>query len=166
MPVMTFPIRLFAASVATALLSACAAEAPPAPDPTTLDAVALTPGLYTLKTPGLGQGPGSGGIPKETCLGPQAAAVWAEKILGEDLSQTLGCSNTSSDTTGRRVMGKLVCPMPGNTATTEITYTGANDADSFVVTAQVSMVPTNPPPGVRTLSYPISFEGKRKGDCE
>ena len=157
--------RLFAATVATALLSACAAEAPPAPDPTTLEAVPLTPGLYSLNTPGMGQGPGSGGIPKETCLGPQSAVVWAEKVLGEDLTQSLGCSNTPADTTGRRVMGKLVCPMPGNTATTEITYTGANDADSFVVTAQVAMIPATPVPGMRALSYPISFEGKRKGDC-
>ena len=149
------------------LLGGCGStDAPPAPDPTTLEAVALTPGLYALHIPGArGSGSGSSKLPSETCIGPQAATIWVEKILGEDYEQKSDCSNTNSDTAGRRVTGKLICPQPGIVGTTEYAYAGANDADSFVVTAQMSIVPDASNTAGKTYTYPISIEGKRKGDC-
>ena len=161
------PLMLALPACAAFLVSGCASPQPvaaPEPDPSTLESVALTPGLYDIDLVSVGVGPTSTIVPNDSCIGRQAAGVWAEKILGEDFQRTVACTGTGSDSTGRRVTGKLACPIADEAGTTEMAYTGTNDADSFTVTAQVEVKPLSSRSD-RAMSYPITYKGKRIGDC-
>lgn len=140
-----------------------------APDPVTLEAVALNPGRFDVDYSGGSMGPGSG--VKSVCILPDVADRWVDAHLSQTVGETGGCESERRDLAGRSVSGTSVCrPSSRSVGYTSaspieahVTYAAMNDETSFSLTGTIKMMGVSG--NDQGYSIPLTVSGKRTGDC-